>query len=70
MYIIILKAVWAGNPVMACSWFSKGKAKEKEVKEKQGSGHQFAAGPVLGTSVCEVCDKPVSGKETLHCTSE
>ncbi|XP_047007804.1 rho guanine nucleotide exchange factor 28 isoform X5 [Ictalurus punctatus] len=47
----------------------KGKAKEKEVKEKQGSGHQFAAGPVLGTSVCEVCDKPVSGKETLHCTN-
>ncbi|XP_060719295.1 rho guanine nucleotide exchange factor 28 isoform X2 [Tachysurus vachellii] len=47
----------------------KGKAKEKEVKEKQSSGHQFAAGPVLGTSVCEVCDKPVTGKETLHCTN-
>ncbi|XP_053474284.1 rho guanine nucleotide exchange factor 28 isoform X3 [Ictalurus furcatus] len=47
----------------------KGKAKEKEVKEKQGNGHQFAAGPILGTSVCEVCDKPVSGKETLHCTN-
>ncbi|XP_060769019.1 rho guanine nucleotide exchange factor 28 isoform X3 [Neoarius graeffei] len=47
----------------------KGKAKEKEVKEKQGNGHQFAAGPVLGTSVCEVCDKHVTGKETLHCTN-
>ncbi|XP_053086343.1 rho guanine nucleotide exchange factor 28 isoform X6 [Pangasianodon hypophthalmus] len=47
----------------------KGKAKEKEVKEKQGNGHQFAAGPVLGTSVCEVCDKPVTGKETLHCAN-
>lgn len=57
-------------PVIAFSWFSKGKAKEKEVKEKQSSGHQFAAGPVLGTSVCEVCDKPVTGKETLHCISE
>lgn len=55
---------------MAFSWCSKGKAKEKEVKEKQGNGHQFAAGPVLGTSVCEVCDKHVTGKETLHCTSE
>ncbi|KAM9441335.1 rho guanine nucleotide exchange factor 28 isoform 2-T2 [Clarias gariepinus] len=47
----------------------KGKAKEKEVKEKQANGHLFAAGSVLGTSVCEVCDKPVSGKETLHCTN-
>ncbi|KAF5893998.1 rho guanine nucleotide exchange factor 28 isoform X1, partial [Clarias magur] len=47
----------------------KGKAKEKEVKEKQANGHSFAAGPILGTSACEVCDKPVSGKETLHCTN-
>ncbi|KAI5608254.1 rho guanine nucleotide exchange factor 28 isoform X6 [Silurus asotus] len=47
----------------------KGKAKEKEVKEKQSNGHQFAAGPVLGTSACEVCDKPATGKETLHCSN-
>ncbi|XP_058238662.1 rho guanine nucleotide exchange factor 28 isoform X6 [Hemibagrus wyckioides] len=47
----------------------KGKAKEKEVKDKQSNGHQFSAGPVLGTLVCEVCDKPVTGKETLHCTN-
>lgn len=63
-------AVWAVSPVITFSWFSKGKAKEKEVKDKQSNGHQFSAGPVLGTLVCEVCDKPVTGKETLHCTSE
>lgn len=63
-------AVHSVSPVITFSWFSKGKAKEKEGKEKPGNGHQFAPGPVLGTLVCEVCDKPVIGKETLHCTSK
>ncbi|XP_036435838.1 rho guanine nucleotide exchange factor 28 isoform X2 [Colossoma macropomum] len=48
---------------------NKGKAKEREAKEKQGNGHQFTAGPGQGSSVCEVCDKPAAGKETLHCTN-
>ncbi|XP_072530075.1 rho guanine nucleotide exchange factor 28 isoform X2 [Salminus brasiliensis] len=48
---------------------NKGKAKEREAKEKQGNGHQFTAGPGQGPSVCEVCDKPAAGKETLHCTN-
>lgn len=63
-------ALWAANSVMALSWFSKGKAKDREAKEKQGNGHQFTAGPGQGSSVCEVCDKPAAGKDTLHCTSE
>uniref|UniRef100_W5KRJ8 Rho guanine nucleotide exchange factor 28 n=1 Tax=Astyanax mexicanus TaxID=7994 RepID=W5KRJ8_ASTMX len=48
---------------------NKGKAKEREAKEKQGNGHQFTAGAGPGPSVCEVCDKPAAGKETLHCTN-
>ncbi|XP_066514614.1 rho guanine nucleotide exchange factor 28 isoform X2 [Hoplias malabaricus] len=48
---------------------NKGKGKERESKEKQGNGHQFTAGPGQGSSVCDVCDKPAAGKETVHCTS-
>ncbi|XP_062845110.1 rho guanine nucleotide exchange factor 28 [Trichomycterus rosablanca] len=48
---------------------SKGKSKEKDGKEKQVNGHQFGAGPVLGTLACEVCEKPVTGKDTLHCAN-
>ncbi|KAI4883516.1 hypothetical protein NFI96_023254 [Prochilodus magdalenae] len=48
---------------------NKGKAKDREAKEKQGNGHQFTAGPSQGSSACEVCDKPAAGKETLHCTN-
>ncbi|XP_043095102.1 rho guanine nucleotide exchange factor 28 isoform X3 [Puntigrus tetrazona] len=47
---------------------SKGKGKERETKEKQVNGHQFTAGSVLGSTLCEICGKPASGKEVLHCT--
>uniref|UniRef100_A0A8C2AZJ8 Rho guanine nucleotide exchange factor (GEF) 28a n=1 Tax=Cyprinus carpio TaxID=7962 RepID=A0A8C2AZJ8_CYPCA len=49
---------------------NKGKGKERETKDKQVSGHQFTAGSVLGSTLCEICGKPASGKEVLHCTCE
>nr|XP_055055601.1 rho guanine nucleotide exchange factor 28 isoform X3 [Misgurnus anguillicaudatus] len=48
---------------------NKGKGKEKETKDKQGNGHQFSAGSVMGPSLCEICGKPASGKDILHCTN-
>ncbi|XP_051978943.1 rho guanine nucleotide exchange factor 28-like isoform X3 [Xyrauchen texanus] len=47
---------------------NKGKGKERETKDKQVNGHQFLAGSVLGSTLCEICSKPASGKEVLHCT--
>ncbi|KTG38289.1 hypothetical protein cypCar_00019099, partial [Cyprinus carpio] len=47
---------------------NKGKGKERETKDKQVSGHQFTTGSVLGSTLCEICGKPASGKEVLHCT--
>ncbi|RXN28701.1 rho guanine nucleotide exchange factor 28-like isoform X1 [Labeo rohita] len=47
---------------------NKGKGKERESKDKQVNGHQFTAGSVLGSTLCEICGKPASGKEVLHCT--
>uniref|UniRef100_A0A8C1U5S2 Rho guanine nucleotide exchange factor (GEF) 28a n=1 Tax=Cyprinus carpio TaxID=7962 RepID=A0A8C1U5S2_CYPCA len=46
---------------------NKGKGKERETKDKQVNGHQFTAGSVLGSTLCEICGKPASGKEVLHC---
>ncbi|XP_077087194.1 rho guanine nucleotide exchange factor 28 isoform X4 [Siphateles boraxobius] len=46
---------------------SKGKGKERETKDKQVNGHQFTAGSVLGSTLCEICSKPASGKEVFHC---
>ncbi|XP_065122865.1 rho guanine nucleotide exchange factor 28 isoform X4 [Paramisgurnus dabryanus] len=48
---------------------NKGKGKEKETKDKQGNGHQFSAGSVLGSTLCEICGKPASGKDIFHCTN-
>ncbi|XP_051513176.1 rho guanine nucleotide exchange factor 28-like isoform X2 [Myxocyprinus asiaticus] len=47
---------------------NKGKGKERETKDWQVNGHQFSAGAVLGSTRCEICSKPASGKEVLHCT--
>ncbi|KAA0717169.1 Rho guanine nucleotide exchange factor 28 190 kDa guanine nucleotide exchange factor [Triplophysa tibetana] len=47
---------------------NKGKGKEKETKDKLVNGHQFSAGSVLGSMLCEICGKPASGKDFLHCT--
>ncbi|XP_059404077.1 rho guanine nucleotide exchange factor 28-like isoform X2 [Carassius carassius] len=47
---------------------NKGKGKERETKDKQVNGHQFTAGSVLGSTLCEICGKPAPGKEVLHCT--
>ncbi|XP_067294714.1 rho guanine nucleotide exchange factor 28 isoform X2 [Pseudorasbora parva] len=47
---------------------NKGKGKEREAKDKQVNGHQFTAGSVLGSTLCEICSKPASGKEVFHCT--
>ena len=48
------------------------KGKEvKEGKEKSGAtnGHQFAPVSPSGPTVCVACDKSVSGKELLQCSS-
>ncbi|XP_057209012.1 rho guanine nucleotide exchange factor 28 isoform X2 [Triplophysa rosa] len=47
---------------------NKGKGKERETKDKLVNGHQFSAGSVLGSTLCEICGKPASGKDVLHCT--
>ncbi|XP_056603224.1 rho guanine nucleotide exchange factor 28 isoform X2 [Triplophysa dalaica] len=47
---------------------NKGKGKERETKDKLVNGHQFSAGSVLGSMLCEICGKPASGKDFLHCT--
>ncbi|XP_051958149.1 rho guanine nucleotide exchange factor 28 isoform X3 [Xyrauchen texanus] len=47
---------------------NKGKGKERETKDRQVNGHQFSAGSVLGSTFCEICSKPATGKEVLHCT--
>ncbi|XP_040053934.2 rho guanine nucleotide exchange factor 28 isoform X3 [Gasterosteus aculeatus] len=46
---------------------SKGKAKDREAKDRPPDGHRFNAGSCLGPSACVVCDKPASGKDVLHC---
>ena len=49
------------------------KGKElKEGKEKLGSanGHQFVPVSPCGPSLCVACDKSVSGKELLQCSSK
>lgn len=49
------------------------KGKElKEVKEKSGSanGHQFVPVSPSGPALCVACDKSVSGKELLQCSSK
>lgn len=62
--------MWTVSDMMAFPWFFKGKGKERESKDKQVNGHQFTAGSVLGSTLCEICGKPASGKEVLHCTCE
>lgn len=52
------------------AWFSKGKGKDREAKERQLNGHRFNTGSCLGPTVCVVCDKPASGKDLLHCSSK
>ncbi|CAL8281854.1 unnamed protein product [Gadus morhua 'NCC'] len=47
---------------------SKGKAKDREAKERQLNGHQFATGSCLGPTVCLICEKPASGRDLLHCS--
>ena len=44
----------------------------KEGKEKSGSanGHQFVPLSPSGPALCVACDKSVSGKELLQCSSE
>lgn len=54
---------------MSLAWLSKGKGKDREGKDRQPNGHRFATGSCLGPTVCVVCDKPVSGKDLLHCSS-
>lgn len=49
------------------------KGKEvKEGKEKSGAanGHQFVPVSPSGPALCVACDKPVSGKELLQCSSK
>lgn len=49
------------------------KVKEvKEGKEKSGTanGHQFVPVSPCGPAVCVACEKSVSGKELLQCSSE
>lgn len=49
------------------------KGKEvKEGKEKPGAanGHQFIAVSPSGPALCVACDKSVSGKELLQCSSK
>lgn len=55
---------------MSLSWFSKGKGKERDAKERQQNGHRFSTGSCLGPTMCVVCDKPASGKDLLHCSGE
>ena len=50
-------------------WPFKGKAKDREAKERQLNGHQFATGSCLGPTVCLICEKPASGRDLLHCSS-
>ncbi|CAL8320528.1 unnamed protein product [Lota lota] len=47
---------------------SKGKGKDREAKERQLNGHQFATGSCLGPTVCLICEKPASGRDLLHCS--
>lgn len=44
----------------------------KEGKEKSGAanGHQFVPVSPSGPALCVACDKSVSGKELLQCSSE
>lgn len=44
----------------------------KEGKEKSGAanGHQFAPVSPSGPALCVACDKSVSGKELLQCSSK
>uniref|UniRef100_A0A3Q3WCY1 Uncharacterized protein n=1 Tax=Mola mola TaxID=94237 RepID=A0A3Q3WCY1_MOLML len=55
---------------MSMSWFSKGKGKDREAKERQQNGHLFNTGSCLGPTMCVVCDKPASGKDLLHCSGK
>uniref|UniRef100_A0A3B4AFS5 Rho guanine nucleotide exchange factor (GEF) 28a n=1 Tax=Periophthalmus magnuspinnatus TaxID=409849 RepID=A0A3B4AFS5_9GOBI len=51
---------------------SKTKVNVKEIKDKGtvASGHQFAPMSPSGSALCVACDKFVSGKELLHCSSK
>lgn len=44
----------------------------KEGKEKSGtfSGHQYTPVSPSGATLCVACDKSVSGKELLQCSSK
>lgn len=45
----------------------------KEGKEKAGgavNGHQFVPVSPSGAALCVACDKSVSGKELLQCSSK
>ncbi|XP_062410013.1 rho guanine nucleotide exchange factor 28 isoform X2 [Sardina pilchardus] len=48
---------------------NKGKAKDREGKDRQSNGHLFSSGSCAGQSICLVCDKPAAGKELLHCSN-
>uniref|UniRef100_A0A8C4H9R1 Rho guanine nucleotide exchange factor (GEF) 28a n=1 Tax=Dicentrarchus labrax TaxID=13489 RepID=A0A8C4H9R1_DICLA len=48
---------------------TKGKGKDREAKDRQLNGHRFNTGSCLGPTVCVVCEKPASGKDLLHCSS-
>ncbi|XP_074474476.1 rho guanine nucleotide exchange factor 28 isoform X3 [Sebastes fasciatus] len=47
---------------------TKGKGKDRDTKDRPLNGHRFNTGACLGPNVCVVCDKPVSGKDLLHCS--
>uniref|UniRef100_A0A3P9Q9Y2 Phorbol-ester/DAG-type domain-containing protein n=1 Tax=Poecilia reticulata TaxID=8081 RepID=A0A3P9Q9Y2_POERE len=64
---VVICTVWLLTP-MSLAWFSKGKGKDRETKDRHLNGHRFATGPCLGPTLCVVCDKPASGKELLHCS--
>ncbi|MEQ2168291.1 hypothetical protein GOODEAATRI_012778 [Goodea atripinnis] len=36
---------------MTLAWFSKGKGKDREAKDKQLNGHRFGTGPCLGPTL-------------------
>uniref|UniRef100_A0A3B4WNI0 Rho guanine nucleotide exchange factor (GEF) 28a n=1 Tax=Seriola lalandi dorsalis TaxID=1841481 RepID=A0A3B4WNI0_SERLL len=51
---------------------TRNKTKVKEGKEKSGAtnGHQFVPVSPSGPALCVACDKSVSGKELLQCSSK
>ena len=55
---------------MSLAWFSKGKGKDRDAKDRPLNGHRFNTGACLGPTVCVVCNKPASGKDLLHCSGK